>query len=599
MKELLGAKLGIKRSRNQTIKAIGDRIEYVDKNIKTVEKKLGQEEGKLEKVLIVSYPGEKMEDGLPLMAIEEELDEDGNVINATVNGKNADDEVRNIDTSALGDFEKFIDDSHKLPETTPTPAEKKEAEPVKSTATKEDVSEAVKERAPPAPAPAQSSDGKNSRITELPDVDSDEEEFMKHETGGFVKVVSDPEIPESQWPDHIPGETSEEAELRKEMLQYNMSEIGHVVAELNLEEDGDYYGYESYSDDEDSEESEEEDEYGRTTKKVVSENYRREMEELQQMLKEREEKLAEKAEKTKNKEKLPLPKPQPEAPMKPATKTTTSDKSAKKGVRFAEELDISPPPAQFPAAPQPPITGTASFTSANLSDIAPADDDALPYLTELMARTGMYNAGPHEPIFASPEAVEAEEWKLKEKTPSVFKKESTTAATAVAEKLTTAPAPANKATPASTVAETVLERAPTTAPVAPSLPQPPKKRSRFRAARAVPEPESDDEDKPPQPLMSSTIVEHPPSKTSALRQKKPSELDPDIHRKEVAERMVQLRGKMAARNGGYTQQIEDEEEELRRNDGVVPIDENGEEIGKESGGKKVSRFKQARLKALR
>lgn len=540
------------------------------------------------------------------MAIEEELDEDGNVISATVNGKNPDDAVRNIDTSALGDFEKFIDEEDKVPEE-PTPKPntvEKETEPKKlkeePAAKARDVLETVKERVAPTPAsaPTQSSDGKNSRITELAD-DSDEEEFMKHETGGFVKVVSDPEIPESQWPDNVAGESAEEAALRKEMLQYNMSEIGHVVAELNLEEDGDYYGYESYSDEEDSEASEEEDEYGRTTKRVVTDSYRREMEELQQMIKEREEKMAAKST---NKEKAPLPKPQPEAPTKPVTKSTTSEKPVKKGVRFAEELDISPAPKQFSSVPQAPISATASFTTNNdtFSDIIPADDDALPYLTELMARTGMYNAGPHEPVFPNPDAVEAEEMKLKgEKTPSILKQTPSTSIKPT-EKSTAPAAPAPKPS-VSTVADTVLERAPTTAPSAPSLPQLPKKISRFRAARAATS-TSDDEaetEKSPQPLMAHSVIEHAPNETATKRQKKPSELDPDIHRKEVAERMVKLRGKMAARNGGYAKEVEDEEDELRRNDGVVMLDENGEEVGREEGGRKMSRFKMARMKALR
>ena len=80
VKDLLGDKAGIRRSRQQVIKAVSDRIDYVDKNVRTVEKKVEGDEGKLEKLLIVSYPGEKTEEGLDFMEITEYLDEDDNII---------------------------------------------------------------------------------------------------------------------------------------------------------------------------------------------------------------------------------------------------------------------------------------------------------------------------------------------------------------------------------------------------------------------------------------------------------------------------------------------------------------------------------------
>ncbi len=91
-------------------------------------------------------------------------------------------------------------------------------------------------------------------------------------------------------------ESSDEAALRKEMLEYNMSEVGAVVAELSLvededdDEDDDGNGVvengtdEDEEDDDDEEDEEEEDKYGRSTRRVINAKYRREMEALQKKM---------------------------------------------------------------------------------------------------------------------------------------------------------------------------------------------------------------------------------------------------------------------------------------------------------------------------
>ncbi|KAI5793961.1 ankyrin repeat-containing domain protein [Pyronema domesticum] len=57
----------------------------------------------------------------------------------------------------------------------------------------------------------------------------------------------EPTGPES-WFTQVAGEAEEETSLRRQMLNYNMEEIGAVVVELILEGDGDFYVYEGYSD---------------------------------------------------------------------------------------------------------------------------------------------------------------------------------------------------------------------------------------------------------------------------------------------------------------------------------------------------------------
>lgn len=564
---------------------------------------------------------------------------------ATVNGKDPNAALRNIDADTLGQFEKFIDKAAKesaitnpsIPlksgsgpaETTASasvqPLAKPEPEPAPSTTAPTaggPSAESAQKTSAEASTTASSStvqapesvskpvaEGKSTSSGLDPSVDGAsevDEEFMANESGGFVKILPDPEIPESSWVQTVPGESEADAALRKEMLEYSMSEIGDVVAELNLEESGDFYGYEGYSDEEDyddeddSEATSEEDEYGRTVnKRVVTASYRKEMEELQQMIKDREAKLESKMEQ--KKPSVQQLSPQPPRPS-PTARSKSSDKEAKpkKGVRFSEELDISPAPAAVDALPSPPSPPPAvPFQIAQLHDIAPDEEDALPYLTELMARTGMFNAGPMDPTFEAPPPVA----QPKEKGPSLFKREksspsavsATEQPSAAAPKAPTStlsksvlerpPVPA-KSVPSSALSENVLERSPVTAAIPPSAPAPPKKLSRFKQAQLAANSSSPSsspvENKP---LLSSSVIERPPTTTAVSSVKPPDDLDPDFHRKEVAERYHKLRNKMIQQQGGFARTEEREE------DSIVELEEDGEV-------KKISRFRAARLKGL-
>ena len=119
-------------------------------------------------------------------------------------------------------------------------------------------------------------------------VDNDDELVTKH----FV-------VPEN--------ESEEDAKIRREMLDYHLNEVGHVVAQIDLdeanaddydddddEEDDDtssHFTGSTHIDDEDtpytsglSDEDEEEDEFGRSKRTVVSDDYREEMLKMQQRL---------------------------------------------------------------------------------------------------------------------------------------------------------------------------------------------------------------------------------------------------------------------------------------------------------------------------
>lgn len=520
----------------------------------------------------MSEPEAKTEEGLAVMDIQEELDDEGNVlsmllfsslpkrrcadapVDAWVNGKNPEAASRSLDPKELLELGKLMTEAEKI--------RKEEAKKASAKA--------------PETKPTMAPTEKQPQSTPADD-DIDQEE----EGGGYVRVIDDPEEPkEEDWVKAIPGESEEETKLRREMLKYNMEEIGAVVAELNLEEDGDYYGYEDYSDDDDDgehtegDDTDDEDKYGRTTRQVVSDNYRREMEELEKRLTGK------------------IPRPGPTAvpmkqqPTQPATaETSKKSTNGKKGVRFTEELDIAPA-----SAPKPAVV----MAQPDEIDFAPDEEDALPFLEKLLERQEISNAGPVAPV---PIPVVPSVEKLKSKV-SLFKKEKLAPSPLRQVEVPQEPAkePVEKPKPtapvvetvkekvvsSSTISDSVMERAPG-APVAPVQPPSlaPKKMSRFKAAKAA-EKEKEEMEEGPQGIMSNSVLERaPPTISSKVRA--PSDLDPTIHRQEVAMEFHKLRSKMMHRQGGF---MPTEEEQA-----IIPLDQDGEKV-------KISRFKAARLKGL-
>jgi len=88
--------------------------------------------------------------------------------------------------------------------------------------------------------------------------------------------ISSPEIPNDEPP--------EDAALRRQMLQYNMNEVGAVVAELDLDDDGFVSDGSEIDVDCDDNEEEEEDDFGRSSTPVLSEDYVAQMQKLEKQL---------------------------------------------------------------------------------------------------------------------------------------------------------------------------------------------------------------------------------------------------------------------------------------------------------------------------
>jgi unconventional prefoldin RPB5 interactor 1 len=382
VEEMLSKDSSSQRTANQVVDLISRRLDYVRTNSATVEKNLDAAEKKLAGVDILLEPGMDNEEGEPMMDIEEELDEDGNEVSSSVNqtGKAAAELVEFLRKAGI---------------------QKAELEKMNATTAKEEPSETSSTSTPittpPTVKPAISSSGFKTSKTVTPkksvsfaeEVDVEpskppssesnapdaEHAIMKllERTGG-VELGENGDLSEALIPE---DESPEDAELRRQMLQYGMSEVGQIVAELDLDQ-----ATASYSDDEtdddygnnDTEDEEDEDEYGRNTRPIVTEEYRKQMMELEKRLGARMlenvgpqpegQDLAEhigdiRTMKVQKDEQFDESLDTAKSRVPPAE---TNGDLKKKGVRFADDLDVSeaPKPVQQPARP---TQSTASSTS--------------------------------------------------------------------------------------------------------------------------------------------------------------------------------------------------------------------------------------------
>jgi unconventional prefoldin RPB5 interactor 1 len=172
------------------------------------------------------------------------------------------------------------------------------------------------------------------------------------------------------------------------MLQYGLSEVGAIVAEMDIEgrddaeSDEEMDDYDDYDGGFDTEESELEDERGRSLRPQISEEYRQQMLELEKKLNAR---MVENvgprpdghlAEYTNDLRTLKIKKDDSfETPTdSPADipKEESAASSSKKGVRFASELDISPapPPAKSPTITEKPAASSTSTISDTIVERA-------------------------------------------------------------------------------------------------------------------------------------------------------------------------------------------------------------------------------------
>jgi unconventional prefoldin RPB5 interactor 1 len=299
VEELLGKHLQTKRTANQVVDMISRRIDYVRQNSATIEKQLDAAEKQLAGVDVLLEPGMENEEGLPMMDIEEELDEAGNEVASSVNqtGKAAAEIVEILRKAGLqkADLEKqqnALQEQRNIPNgDQAVAAPGASATSVGTTApnqpgpTPPEADTSVIALSTPEKSVADESKFEESRLPSFENGYNDDVEYMNFTSGTKVIELDQDDNELATYPIIPQGESQEDAELRRQMLQYGLSEVGSIVAELDLDhplaEYSDDHGDSEYGDESDDEV---EDEYGRSLKPAITDDYREQMLELEKKL---------------------------------------------------------------------------------------------------------------------------------------------------------------------------------------------------------------------------------------------------------------------------------------------------------------------------
>ncbi|KAJ4414330.1 hypothetical protein N0V82_008000 [Gnomoniopsis sp. IMI 355080] len=533
------------------INLLDRRIDYVTKNIETLEKQLQAAEQKLATATVVMDPDVRDEDGLPFTDIIEELDENDNVVSshlqrpgdmqpqmmealAKAGIKDKDvlegGEGHNVAAEAAKDQDEIAEDSEKN-STESNPKEVVEEESAAKALIQEEEQPAKLE--PKSPADPNRPTARRA-VSFADDTKPGDDTLMEKESlppvSRNARIMT--ELMEQARLQAIPSpnpvipedESPEDAELRREMLRYGMTDIAPIVAELEVDEEGESEYEEAYSD-YDEEDEDEYDENGRYKYRVVDENIHARMQELQaklgfkstrELMEEQTRTELEEAEPDSGKlldggigrisVKATVP---AKSSLKTDEKTPDIKPVVNKGVKFANELDIADSPAE-PTEPAEP-----------------------------------------EPTFVDP------------------------------------------------MRTTIVERAPKAPPAAPATTTTPKKASRFKKAKAATSSTSDalpirqPHNAPTRFLDADTDVRTAPAgpegRTLAeavverdlpSEVKEPDEFDAALLHQEAAVEYNRIRNRMIQKEGGFVKEQE------------API-EYPEDV--DEGGKRLSRFKAARL----
>ena len=517
--------LGGDRGAAQVVNLLDKMMDYVEQNVRTVQKQIEAAEERLAAASVISTPEVRNEEGLPMTEIWEELDEEGNVISSS--------------TSTAGSARpQLLEVLKKAGVDLPTTS----SEPGTNTASEEQATEPSPNSQPPVPS--KSTSAPQSTRTAKKGVKFAEDtksgpEPQKSKTAKRIEeimsIAKQSEATSSQPPVIPSDESPEDAALRREMLQYGVSEVGAVVAELDLEEGSDWED-EDYEDDT----TDDEDTFGRSTGGVVNDELRQRMIELEARLGVRMmENVGKKASdievvqeglgriivKREGEDATLLP---TEAEKPSSAEPENSATATRKSVRFSEELDIS-------RVPEPaPVPARDIRTAAPVSDIIERTASAQP--------TSM----PAEP----------------QQKQSRFKSARAAPANVVNGPLASSFTKQN-------------------GPSLPLFPAKPSTQNRFsQPIRFAPVSENTRTvpTGPEGKTLAPQIVERDvPLDVSAAE---PDELDPRLLHQEVATEYHRLRNRMIQRQGGFLQEEESE---------IVPLTEE------EGGPKKMSRFKAARL----
>ncbi|KAH8700240.1 Prefoldin subunit-domain-containing protein [Talaromyces proteolyticus] len=531
VKALVGEYTAIVRSRDHVIQQISRRLDYVKQNISTLERRLESVEANLDKILSVERPGPNAaEERYAVTEIFEELDEDGNVISSKL--------------SAPGDrTPDIIEVLKKAGVEVPQDSKDKQASTVDQI---EEVNNQQKDQA------SQIRDTMNSEPAESKVV---------HDTVDSKNIESDDSDPES--PIAEVDEPVEDARLRREMLEYSFHEVGKVVAELEMDEEGSDFSYDDNDYDDDELGDEEEDEHGRTTTRVLSEEYHQQMKELQKKLeaggfvnlgpaKNPPAETIEANEKPSNMKAVSVKKEDND-------ETKPAPKKVKKKVAFANELDIAHEPTPIPPPPKAE------------RKIEPVKPETTPLSESVVERKSSKSEanGTSAPSGTAPKKTS----RFKSARNGGFPTPGDSSSLGLGMK-------------PSTVKRTDIPSTPSPLPLFPATPKEPKPFSQPIVANDIfanPTPTMRGEPRPPEgKTLADNLVERPAINKDNILPPEPDDIDEDIHRKEVASEFYRLRNRKIQQKGGFLN--EDDGNEL------YELDENDQPK------KRVSKFKAARVR---
>ncbi|KAJ5651525.1 uncharacterized protein N7484_005248 [Penicillium longicatenatum] len=535
METIFGTR-GAARSSQQIISLLGRRIDYVKQNITTMEKRLCAAEDELT-ALDVSESAPDM-DGtdFPMREIMEELDEDGGVISGSVNtpGDQAPQLLEVLKKVGVDNIpDKAGSDENPSGGASSTPLKR---EGNANTSATESRPNEYSNRFTPGP---EANDSPQLKETDL-------SEPVSNLTDGDRKQPPVTDIDESL----------EDAQLRREMFQYGIDEVGAIVAELELDEDGSDVSFDedyAWATDEDGEE---EDEFGRS-RTELSEEYHKQMREL-------EEKLNARGMWNMGKDSQTFPSEVREEVEAAAAaeaiqpddvaKSPSKAKKPKKRVAFADDLDIAPAP-QAPRIEQ--IQTTEKRTLPPKSDVVVLSD-------AIVERTDCVKDTP-PPVLAAT-------------TPKKASRFKSARSGAPAAGTTPKPVPTSGAQLADShsIGKQVNAVPSTSLPALfPATPQTPKPFS----TPIQDAPGSFSAPQPPQgKTLADTLVEREIAPGTAPAPEL-DDLDEEIHRREIATEFYKMRNHMIQQRGGF---VNNEEPEM-----VL--------IEAEESPKRMSKFRAARM----
>jgi len=350
------------REPEQIVSMLSRRMDYVEQNIDSLTKLLETEENRLAAATVIAQPdaGTDEESGLPITDIIEELDDDDNVVNFRLQG-GSDVEPRIVEAlKKVGIQEKDLPENEaELPEGQEAPTPK----PTQEEPAKEDTAGAAKTADGPRGSASQGETPRRKKSVSFaedtkpgPDDVEPPQSRAAQELERLMQKAREQEAMDLSTAVIPENESAAESRLRREMLEYSMSEIGPVVAELQLEEDysgdEDDVDWDDLDDDfeEETDNEDAEDELGRSKRSVITSDYMARMQELEKRLSGQSAFTVGRSE-TK-------PKKLDEGVGRIAVVGEPSSSAAspaavppkKKSVSFAAELDIAPNPVLAPAA---------------------------------------------------------------------------------------------------------------------------------------------------------------------------------------------------------------------------------------------------------